>query len=85
MFWTLTFRKHPEWIFYFLIFNYKFNKPPSILLPVIIQYLSFGSKSWNGFNIYTTMNDEEINIDDFLKHYLNIFKIYNAGIMNVKM
>ena len=31
------------------------------------------------------MNDEEINIDDFLKHYLNIFKIYNAGIMNVKM
>ena len=25
------------------------------------------------------MNDEEIHIDDFLKHYLNIFKIYNAG------
>ena len=25
------------------------------------------------------MNDKEIDIDDFLKHYLNIFKIYNAG------
>ena len=25
------------------------------------------------------MNDDELNLNEFLQHYLNIFKIYNAG------
>ena len=25
------------------------------------------------------MNDDELNLDDLMGHYLNIFKIYNAG------
>ena len=30
------------------------------------------------------MNDDELNLNEFLQHYLNIFKIYNAVTTNVK-